>query len=81
MLSAILPMIGESGKSLNKWLAKHEQVTKDNDDTDHIDELRLEPTTELIGCRDPRERKLRIQNWLSAECITLSEDLITKNKL
>ena len=32
-------MIDESGKSLNKWLGKQKWVTKNNDDTDQIDEL------------------------------------------
>ena len=65
-------MIGELGNSLNKRLAKHKRVTKNNDDKDRIDEPHLE-TKHRINRLDQRERlKSSLQNWLSTECVTNS---------
>ena len=55
-------MIGESGKSLNKQLGKYKRVTKNNDDTDQIDEAHLK-TNHRVNRLDPREQqKSSIQN-------------------
>ena len=63
-------MIGESGKRLNKRLGKHKQVTRNNDDADHIDELHLKPTltTELTGSTQGSgsNRAYRIDRVLNA---------------
>ena len=63
MIFHLFIMIGESGKGLNKRLVKHKRVTKNNDDTYHIDDLHLEETNHRINRLDPRERrKSSLQN-------------------
>ena len=60
-------MIGESGNSLNKQLAKHKRVTKTNDDTDHIDDPHLE-TKHRINRLDQGERLKSSKRAELTEC-------------
>ena len=60
-------MIGELGERLNKRLAKHKRVTKNNDDTNHIDEPHLETMHRITRLSRP-EGAAEIEHTELPEC-------------